>query len=313
MKSWTRYLALALCAALLPAMAAACGGGDKEDGDKATATRSASSGGDDNTPDADASPTKSSGKKTPKASTTTTRKTPAENASPTKRASSKTATPEKGAGSTGDSAIDLDSFHYQVDISFAVVGEDGSIGGSIEGDYVAPDSHSYQQTFTIGGISGSEDAIIIGDEAWSREGEEDWAEADRFGLNTDLTSADDEFIADAEFIDDIAALKSEDSDVDGRPARKYTFTKDDIDVITDILGEGFLNADNLADIQDFSFVIWVDEDKDVILRAELKATALAAALGDTGLGVDPKQTITVSLTLHLSDVNDKSIEIEPPI
>jgi|CXWL01.1.fsa_nt_gi hypothetical protein len=315
MKSWTRFLALALCAAFLPMMAAACGSGDDSGGDdKATATRSARA--DDDTPEADASPTKRAGKTTPKAVATlkaAMNKTQQAGAAPTKRTGSKTATPEKSTGPSGDAAIDLDSFHYQVEISFSVVGEGGAINGSIEGDYVAPDSHSYQQTFSLGGISGSEAVIIIGDDAWQREGEGDWSIVDRLDLDTDLTSADDEFIADAQFIDDIAALDSEESDVDGRPARKYAFTKDDIEAITDILGEGFLSGDELADIEDFSFVIWVDEDRDVILRAELEATALASVLGDTGLSVDPGQFVTISLILHLSDVNDKGIEIEPPI
>ena len=318
MKSWTRFLALALCAAFLPMMAAACGSGDdKSDGDNRAATREARAADDETAEAEDASPTKRAGKKTPASSTaaekTAAMKTAKADAAPTKRAVSKTPTPEKSTGSNGDAAIDLDSFHYQVEISFSVAGEDGTIGGSIEGDYVAPDSHSYTQTFSLGGISGSEEAIIIGDDAWQREGSGDWSIVDRFDLDTDLTSADDEFIADAQFIDDIAALDSEKSDVDGRPARKYSFTKDDIEAITDILGEDFLSADDLADIEDFSFVIWVDEDRDVILRAELEATALASVLGDTGLDVDPSQTVIISLSLHLSDVNDKSIEIKPPI
>jgi hypothetical protein len=299
-------------------MAAICGGGaDKDDGDDKTATREARAADDETAEAKDASPTKRAGKKTPTSSTaaekTAAMKTAKADAAPTKASVSKTATPAKTSSSNGKAAIDLDSFHYQVEISFSVAGEDGTIGGSIEGDYVAPDSHRYTQTFSLGGISGSEEAIIIGKDAWQREGSDDWSIVERLDLDTDLTSADDEFIADAEFIDDIAALDSEKSDVDGRPARKYAFTKENIEAITDILGEGFLSGDDLADVEDFSFVIWVDEDRDVILRAELEATALASVLGEIGLNVDPGETVIISLSLNLSDVNDKSIEIEPPI
>ncbi|MBI5288128.1 MAG: hypothetical protein HY873_04060 [Chloroflexi bacterium] len=303
MKLWTRLLALLIMAALVPALGAACGGGGKKkdaDGGKATATRSADSG--DETPDDDASPTKRASSKT----STPTKKTTT--------SARKTTAPLKTKAATAVAGVDLDSFHYQVEIGFSVVGETESIGGTIEGDYVAPDSHSYSQQFSFAGISGSEDAVIIGGEAWHREGESDWEEADPDTLNTDLTSADPEFIAgDTEFIEDIDVLDSEDSDVDGRAARKYSFSLDDIEALSGLLGDDFLDASDLQDIEDFSMVIWIDEDNDVILRADLTATAKAAALGDTGLGVDADQSVKVTLTLLLTNVNDDSIEIEPPI
>jgi len=296
MNPWTRLLPLLALAALMAALGAACGsGGDKKgDGDKATATRSAGST-DDETPERDASPTKRATSKT---------------STPVK----KTTAPLKTRAPDPAASIDLDSFHYQVEIAFSVVGETESIGGTIEGDFVAPDSHSYSQQFSFAGISGSEDAVIIGDEAWQREGESDWEEADPDTLNTDLTSADPDFIAaDTEFIEDIDVLDSEESDVDGRAARKYSFSKNDIDALAELLGDDFIDATDLEDIEDFSMVIWIDEDKDVILRADLKATARATALGDTGLGIDPDQVVQVKLTLLLTNVNDDSIEIEPPI
>ena len=53
----------------------------------------------------------------------------------------------------------------EVEIAFNVAGEDVAISGRIEGDYVAPDAHSYTQEFSFAGISGSEAAVIIGGEA----------------------------------------------------------------------------------------------------------------------------------------------------
>ncbi|HLB22595.1 MAG TPA: hypothetical protein VJP07_00725 [Dehalococcoidia bacterium] len=292
MKIWMRFLVLLTVAALFPALATACGGGGKKGDDRdATPTRAASTAADD-TPEGDASPTRRASLKT---------KTPVK----------KTATSAKTSPAT--SAIDLDSFHYEVEIAFNVAGEDVAISGRIEGDYVAPDAHSYTQEFSFAGISGSEAAVIIGGEAWRREGESDWEEVDPSDLNTDLTSADPEFIADSEFVEDIDVFDSEEDQVDGRAARKYSFTKEDIDAIAGLLGDDFIDENDLGDIDAFTMVVWIDEEEEVILRADLSATAKAAALGDTGLGVDPDQLVEVTLTLRLSNVNDGSIEIEPPI
>ncbi len=293
MKTWTRLLVLLTLAVFVPALAAACGGGGskKDDDGEAKPTRTAAAN-DDETPEKAASPTKRAAVKT---------KTPAAKATVSARPT------------TAPSVFDLASFHYAVEISFNVVGETEGIGGSIEGDFVAPNSHSYSQQFAFGGLSGSEDAIIIGDRAWQREGEGDWDEVDPDTLNTDLTSADPEFIADSEFIEDIDVLDSEDDEVDGREARKFSFSLDDIETIAGLLGEDFLDSNDLEDVEGFTMLVWVDKEEDIILRADLTATALAAALGDTGLGVDPDQVIEVRLTLRLSRVNDDSIEIEPPV
>lgn len=289
---WISLIIAAITLALAGAVLTACGGGDKND-ERPTATARAGSGDDDETPDDaedDATATSESGDDdddvTPRAQST------------------RSSVP-------GPALHAFDSFHYTVEIGFSVDGEDGGIGVNIEGDYVSPDSHSYEQTFSFGGITGSESAIIIGDDAWSREGQSDWEESSLSLLDTDLTSADPEFFSDPEFIDDIAVLDSEDDEVDGREARRYEFSLDDLDTIVELLGEEFL--EDMEGVEDLSMVVWVDKEESALLGAELTATTTAAALGDSGLDLDPDQLVTVQMTIRVTNVNDDSIEIEPPV
>lgn len=290
----SRWLIIVIAAVSLSvtgiAVAACSGGGDKdEEGDRPTATAQSSTGGDEETPDdaGEATPTRASGQRTatPRAARTST--------------------------SAGPALHSFDSFHYSVEIAFTVDDEDGGIGVSIEGDYVSPDSHSYVQSFSFGGLSGSESAIIIGDDAWAREGEADWEESSPSFLNTDLTSADPDFFSDPEFIEDIEVLDSDDDEVDGREARRYEFSLDDIDTIVEILGDEFL--EDMEGVEDLSMTVWVDKEETALLRAELTATASAEALGDTGLDLDPGQLVTVEMHILVTQVNDGSIEIEAPI
>lgn len=290
MSRWLLILIATISLSATLVMSACGGGGSKNGGDRPTATADAGGNDDVETPDEG-------------------------DASPTRASSRRTATPRAERTSTstggGTSLNTFDSFHYTVEIGFTVDGEDGGIGVNIEGDYVAPESHSYVQSFSFGGLSGSESAVIIGDDAWSREGEGDWAESSPSLLNTDLTSADPDFFSDPEFIDDIAVLDSVDDEVDGREARRYEFTLDQLDAIVAILGDEFL--EDLDGVEDLSMTVWVDKEETALLRAELSATASAEALGDTGLDLEPGQLVTVQMNILVTDVNDDSIEIEAPI
>lgn len=280
-----RFAVVLTLAIIVAAAALACRGGDADDAPAPTATSSVTGTGGNET----AEPTAPRRTETPRSKQTRT-----------------------AAAPTPTSKYGLQSFHYQVDISFVPEGEDTTIVGAIEGDFRAPDSHRYAQDFDIGSISGTEETIIIGEDAWTRQGSRKWKQVLAADVDSDLTSADPDFIADADFANDIAALDGEDSDVDGRPATKYTFDLDQLEAISTLFGEGFLDTDDLESIEDFMMVIWLDEQEDVILRAELEAVATAAAFGDTGLELAPDQLVTITLTLHLSDVN-ADVTIEPPI
>jgi hypothetical protein len=296
---WLSFITAVVAIALASATTACNSGGDKKDANP-TPTAAAATDDDDETPD-DADDDD--------AATATRESGDAEDDEGDDDATPR-AQSTRSSG-PGPALHAFESFHYAVEIGFTVDGEDGGIGVNIEGDYVSPDSHSYVQTFSFGGISGSESAVIIGEDAWSREGDGDWEESSPSLLDTDLTSADTEFFSDEEFIGDIEVLDSEDDVVDGREARRYQFSLDDLDTIVELLGEEFL--EDMEGVEDLSMVVWVDKDESALLGAELTATTTAAALGDSGLDLDPDQLVTVQMTISVTDVNDGSIEIEPPV
>ena len=94
-------------------------------------------------------------------------------------------TPEATEPEPTESAglIPFDSLHYVVDLEITIAqpgeAEETFISGQVEGDYVAPDSHAFTNTFEFGGLSGTEEIVIIGDDAWIREGQGDWTATSR--------------------------------------------------------------------------------------------------------------------------------------
>jgi hypothetical protein len=208
----------------------------------------------------------------------------------------------------------FESYRYAVTIGFNVVGEESAgINGTIDGEYLAPDSHAFSQAYQLAGLEASNDVVIIGDDAWEREGDGDWETTDRDAINVDLTSADPDFFTDADFAEDIAVFDSEPDEVGGRQARRYSFDREQLAQVGELLGEDFFEEGSPEGIQEFEFTVWVDDETDALLRAEIDATATAEALGETGLAIQPGQVVHVTLTLELRDVNDTSIVIEPPI
>jgi hypothetical protein len=203
------------------------------------------------------------------------------------------------------------SYRYAVAMTFGVV-DGGEVRLTIEGEYAAPDSHAYRRSFDLTELSGTEQVVVIGDEAWMREGARGWEEGEVDEIDTSLTSADPEFISDPDFISDIAARDSVEETVGGRDARLYEFNLDQIREIAATLGERFL--EDLEGVEDFTMRIWIDTEFDLVLKAEIDATATRGAFGADGfVQGDLEEVIHGTLTVEVTDVDDDGIEIEPPI
>lgn len=281
MPRFPRLLALLIVAPLLAALVAACG----DDGDEKEPTATA-----------------------PAAEETATEAPPT--------------TPEATEPEPTESAglIPFDSLHYVVDLEITIAqpgeADETFISGQIEGDYVAPDSHAFSNTFEFGGLSGTEEIVIIGDDAWIREGQGDWTATSRLApeiVNTlDLTSADPGFLSATDLAEGISALDSEPDSVNGVQTRRYQIPKEAIETLSEILGEDFL-ADT-AGLEDFEMTVWLDEETDGLVRAELTATASPDIFGDdAGFNLAEDATVTISMTIDVTQINDPAIEIEPPI
>lgn len=304
MRSLARICTPILLAALVAA-SAACGSG----GDEKSATQSATATPAD-APDSTAAPTKRAGAPTAKATSGTTS---------TRAVGSKTASATGTPKSSGISATNgLDSYHYTVNIEFSVTGNANGINGKIEGDYVAPGSHAFTQTFEVAGIKGEESTVIIGGDAWQKQTSGDWkkttADDPAVVSSTDLTSADPTFFADQSFVDDIKVFQAKKDTVDGRAARRYDFDRDQFAQLGDAFGSDIISPADLAGITDFKMSVWVDEDTGTLARAEITASGPAAELlKNSPITSKPGDTASISLKFTITQFNDKSIKIEPPI
>jgi hypothetical protein len=212
----------------------------------------------------------------------------------------------------------FDSFHYSVNFTFTV--DDPSEGptevtGSVEGDFVAPDSHSFSATFDFAGLTGTQEGVIIGEDAWYREGTGDWtatSTADPAIQDlVSLTSADPEFLYDAEFAQDLSALDGTPEERNGVATIRYDIPQEAVDALADIFGEDFLATEG---IETFDMVVWLEEASGALVRADFTATVEPEALGGVGpLEVSPDATVEVSMLIDLTQINDEAISIVPPV
>lgn len=214
----------------------------------------------------------------------------------------------------------FDSFHYTVDLELTISepdeGGQSFIALQIEGDFTAPDSHSFVSTFQFAGLSGTEEVVIVGDDAWIREDGGEWTQTTLSSRDIQdaisLSSADPDFLQDQQFAEDLAALDSETETINGVETRRYHIPKDTIEAIADLLGEGFL--EDAAGIEEFEMTVWLEEESAALIRAELTATASPELFGDDqGFGLATDGTVDMSMIVNVTQINDSEIEIEPPI
>lgn len=206
----------------------------------------------------------------------------------------------------------FESYHYTVDLEFSVEGEVGAISGTVDGDFVAPDSHAFSTTFDIAGLSGTEEAVIIGDLAWYRESGEEWRETTRDDPDVvsaiDLTSADPSFLSAGNLGEDLSGLDGENEVRNGVSTIRYHVPRGAVDALTALLGDEFLQ--DASGLESFEMTVWLEEESGALVRAEFSATATSDIFG---LAEDPDATVVISMVIDLTQVNDDSISIEPPI
>lgn len=227
--------------------------------------------------------------------------------------------PEPGTTSEPAAGSPFDSFHYTVDLAFTVSepgGEDEVfISGQVEGDFVAPDSHAFATTFSFAGLSATQEVVIIEGDAWIREGSGDWTETTALDPEIqdalDLSSADPGFLQDPEFADDLARLDSEPDTINGVETRRYFISREAVETLAALLGEDFLG--DTSGIEEFEMTVWLEEETDALIRAELTVTASPELMAEGApFDLDPDAELTISMFIDVTQINDPDIEIEPP-
>ena len=247
------------------------------------------------------------------AKATATQETPTEEAEAT-------ATETAGRGPMTMSST-FDSYHYTVDLNVTVDDpqetEPAEVHGTIEGYFVAPDSHSFETNYDIAGLSVTQEGVIIGEDAWYREGGAgDWTATtadDATILDMiSLTSADPGFIDDPEFSQNISTLDSEPESINGVETRRYHIPKEAVETLSGLLGEDFLQ--DAAGLQDFEMTVWLWDESNGLVRAEFTASAGPDILGDVApFDVSPDSVLTIDMTIDLTQINDDSIRINSPV
>ncbi|HZP58295.1 MAG TPA: hypothetical protein VFC53_12200 [Dehalococcoidia bacterium] len=210
----------------------------------------------------------------------------------------------------------LKSFRYHTEFGFSVVGDatqTPGINGSIDGRFAAPDSHAFEQTFDLGGLTLSTSDVIIGDDAWQRESGGEWQKVSRDEISTDLTSADPEFLTLGADADKLDGVDSTHETVNGVQTRHWTFTRAQIQTLQALLGDSFFEGSDVTQYDEFNFDLWLD-DADRVIRAAVDGTGPASLLGpDSGLDIDPAAKVRVHVSFDVTDINADGITVEPPI
>lgn len=269
-------------------------------------------GGDDTPASATASPTPTAESTPPPAPSAS----PTASPSPTPTAAPTSPPPPPATGVLG-------SYRYRVDIEFALRGAEGDapvIVGSVEGDYVAPDRHRFTNAFSIGAIRFVQEVVLIGDEAWIREGNGAWrattADSAEVVEASALTSADPAFPAgDTPLAEDIAVFAGETVTREGRPSMRYELDRADLLAIDELFGAGILGvAPVLSEAETFDMRAWTDNETGALAALELLLVAPAEVLaGDLGIELEPGAPIAYRMSVALSDIDNTAIAIESPI
>lgn len=229
--------------------------------------------------------------------------------------------PTEESTSTPEPPLGLESFHYTVALDMTIdqpaPQEDATITGTVEGDFVAPWSHAWEQSFELAGLSGSESFVIIGDDAWKREGIGAWEETTQADLAAadalDLTAADPSFLGDLEFTNELGELEGEPEQINGVSALRYDLSEQ-IDAFIDLFGTDFFQGE-AAGLEDLEMTVWLEEGTQTLVRADLAAVAGPEILAgtDAPFAISTDAKVRVHMTIDITQMNDPSIRVEPPI
>ena len=185
----------------------------------------------------------------------------------------------------------------------------------IEGGFVAPDAHSFTYDTTFAGASGTIEAVIIGDVAWIRVDAGEWEERTRDApavlVLVNLSSADPDFLVDQDFVANLQTLDGEPDSINGVETTRYFIPSETVSELAGLFGGSLL--DDAGGLTDLEMTIWLEEETEGLVRAEFAAIGTAELLGEGTLDVPPDAEVTISLTIDLTQINDPTISIEPPI
>ncbi len=228
------------------------------------------------------------------------------------------------AASAAAIASPYERYHYVLTIELSIGESSGGdtgplLSGTVVGDYVAPDAHAFTNAFDIGGFGFETSAIVIGDEAWSRDSTTDpWEPTSVAALwddgSADLTSLDpDLFLYDRELAEQFAALRGTDEERSGIATIRYEVTPELFAVLSTVLSPDLLLGFDPSQIDEFSMNVWVDPETSGVVALEMRFLGAVGAFAEAAeFGAPEDAQLTLVIEFEATQLNDPAITIEAP-
>jgi hypothetical protein len=235
-----------------------------------------------------------------------------------------------GCGSDGDSgaktstavptvarAIGLDSFHYVASLTLRESQPDGrQVTVSTEGDYQAPDRHSFTFLTGLGTATVRSSAVVIGSDIWIRQGEGSWRKTalDDPQVGTLIGSAFStirpQFLGGAEFEqvrENVRRLPSNEEFVNDVQTVHYRVDASANDFIASFV-EG--SSGLIENVQSLRWELWLAQDGEWPVRIVASGTVdrEMPILQDLGLATPTQWELRVDITRP----NDRTLTVEAP-
>lgn len=200
-----------------------------------------------------------------------------------------------------DAFADLESYRYSIRVAFG--GEDLADQGladvtlDLTGAFVAPDRNQVRIEGEVGGLNLQEETIIIGGRSWVRSGDT-WREGEATFDTADLSPQ--AFFAGLD-VEKLQVITPTEETVNGVDTLRYSIDEADIEQLQ-ALTQVFGDDDASEDLpEDLSLDLWLTKDAGVAVKMVLTAR-------DKSDGSE----VEVEMSMDITDVDDPTIEIEPP-
>lgn len=214
-------------------------------------------------------------------------------------------------------AIGLDSFHYVASLTLRESQPDGKqITVSTEGDYQAPDRHSFTFLTGLGSANVRSSAVVIGSDVWIRQGDDAWRKTalDDPQVGTLIGSAFStirpQFLGGAEFAqvrENVRRLPSNEEFVNDVQTVHYRVDASANDFIASFVEGG---SGLIENVQGLRWELWLAQDGEWPVRIVASGTVNREMriLQDLGLATPTQWELRVDITRP----NDRTLTVEAP-
>lgn len=212
-------------------------------------------------------------------------------------------------------ALPLERFHYVAAVTLHEQQGGNNIAISTEGDYQAPNRHAFTYTVAFGQTTVKKSAVVIGDSAWLRTGEDPWRRVAPNDpeltamLSTAFSAIRPDFLGGEPFEQvraNVRRLPATQEDVNGVTAEHYQVGAPGNDYFSTFLADAQL----LTNVNDMHWDLWLARDGEWPVRLLASATITADMTVLNDLSLHPPTAW--QLTVDVSRPNDPTLAVAAP-